>query len=128
LVLHFSDFSTIFYEFYKNQKNTYTICDSLFRPGPWNSLGFTQVLLLCTKTPGNIEEPAIGSLGVRPLAVPAGFRRGGGRGRWGEGGGDHVTHLAVDLRRLRKSGTPAAAAAAAPNPVKGRRVPSNERV
>jgi hypothetical protein len=94
------------------------------------------VLLLCTKTPGNIEEPAIGSLGVRPLAVPTGFRRGGGRGRRGEGGGDHVTHLAVDLCRLRKLGmpaasarrSPAAAAAAAPNPAKGRRVPSNERV
>jgi hypothetical protein len=74
--------------------------------------------------------------GGRPPAVLAGFQRGGGRGRWGEGGGDPATHLSVDLRRFRRSVTsaasarrsPAAAAAVAPNPAKGRRVPSNERV
>jgi hypothetical protein len=105
------------------------------RSGPWN-FPTSHICPRFTKTtPGKIEEPAIGSLG-RPPAALAGFRRGGGRGRWGEGGKGHASHLAVDLRRFRRSGTPVAsarwsptaAAAAAPNPAKGQRVPSNERV
>jgi hypothetical protein len=31
----------------------------------------------------------------------AGFRRGGGRGRWGEGGGGPAAHLWIDLRARR---------------------------
>jgi hypothetical protein len=34
LTLHFSEFSTILYEFYKIQQITTTIEDSLLRPGP----------------------------------------------------------------------------------------------
>jgi hypothetical protein len=107
---------------------------------------------ICTEVPGSFEilricswfapsplersgSPQLGPWG-RPPAVLAGFRRGGGQGRWGEGGGDPATHLSVDLRQFRRSVTsaasarrsPAAAAAAAPNPTKGRRVLSNERV
>jgi hypothetical protein len=79
--------------------------------------------------------PQLGPLGRLP-AVLAGFRRGGGWGRWGEGKGGSATHLAVDLHRFHRSGTPAASArrspaavaAAASNPAKGRCVPSNDRV
>jgi hypothetical protein len=39
LILHFSEFSTIFYVFYKFQQNGYTIEDALLRLGPWKDLG-----------------------------------------------------------------------------------------
>jgi hypothetical protein len=35
LSLHFSEFSTIFYTFYKFQQNGYTIEDALLRLSPW---------------------------------------------------------------------------------------------
>jgi hypothetical protein len=35
LSLHFSEFSTIFYAFYKFQQNGYTIEDALLRLGTW---------------------------------------------------------------------------------------------
>jgi hypothetical protein len=35
LGLHFSDFSMIFYGFYKNQENCFTIEVFCFQPGPW---------------------------------------------------------------------------------------------
>jgi hypothetical protein len=37
LSLHFSEFSTIFYELYKVQQNYYTIKDSVLYRGPWKS-------------------------------------------------------------------------------------------
>jgi hypothetical protein len=39
LVLHFSEFSTIFYAFYKFQQNGSTIKDVSLRLGPWKDLG-----------------------------------------------------------------------------------------
>jgi hypothetical protein len=51
LVLHFSDFSVIFYAIYKNQEITFTIGVHLLQQGPWKDFGFRNVV------PGQI--PAI---------------------------------------------------------------------
>jgi hypothetical protein len=51
LGLHFSDFFTILYEFYKIQQITYTIWDSLLRPGPW------KVFQIHTHAPGSRKTP-----------------------------------------------------------------------
>jgi hypothetical protein len=70
LVLHFSDFSMIFYAIYKNQKITFTIGVHLFQGGPWKDL------CVCNVAPG-------GAAG----ACWAQFRRGSpeiGRGTAGE--------------------------------------------
>jgi hypothetical protein len=45
LVLHFSDFSTILYEFYKKQESYFTIGVTLLQEGPW------KVSLLCNVAP-----------------------------------------------------------------------------
>jgi hypothetical protein len=63
LGLHFSKFSTIFYGFYKNQQNTYTIWDSLLRPGPWQFWFLTKIPSVHTKHPEKKEGDAIGSSG-----------------------------------------------------------------
>jgi hypothetical protein len=67
LVLHFSDFSVIFYAIYKNQQTHFTILVALLQGGPRKDLGF------CNVAPG---RPGSGG--------PAKFRRaaaGLGQGR-----------------------------------------------
>jgi hypothetical protein len=70
MVLHFSDFSVIFYAIYKNQEITFTIGVHLLQQGPWKEM------FLCNVAPG---RPGSGG--------PAKFRRaaaGLGQGRaWG---------------------------------------------
>jgi hypothetical protein len=61
--------------------------------------------LLCTQDPGKNRDDAIGSPGAKR-------RRGGGRGRWGEGGGGPAAHLWIDLRARRGVGRHLAAAVA----------------
>jgi hypothetical protein len=39
LVLHFSEFPTIFYAFYKSLQKEYTIEDASLRLGPWKEIG-----------------------------------------------------------------------------------------
>jgi hypothetical protein len=43
LVLHFSDFSVIFYTIYKKQENGNTIGVTLLQEGPWKDLFFCNV-------------------------------------------------------------------------------------
>jgi hypothetical protein len=47
----FSDFSTIFYAFYKNQLNGFTICDSLLQRGPWKVLDSYKYALTLRLSP-----------------------------------------------------------------------------
>jgi hypothetical protein len=70
-VLHFSDFSVIFYAIYKKQGNDNTIGVILLQEGPWKEL------LLC-----NVALGAAGRRGWANSGELAGAR---GRGRAGEG-------------------------------------------
>jgi hypothetical protein len=45
LVLHFSNFSLIFYEIYKNHEITFTIGVHLLQQGPWKEVLFSNVVL-----------------------------------------------------------------------------------
>jgi hypothetical protein len=104
LVLHFSDFSVIFYTIYKNQQTHITIIVALLQGGPWKEK------FLCNVAPGGGGRRGLGKFrrcltGVRPGRV--GERSighwhsvsGVGRGRGGSGGGVH-----------QRPGVPAAAA------------------
>jgi hypothetical protein len=62
LVLHFSDFSVIFYAIYKNQKTHFTILVALLQGGPWKDLGF------CNVAPGRGWPARVGQ-------IPASRRR-----------------------------------------------------
>jgi hypothetical protein len=74
LSLPFSVFSTIFYAFYKNQLNGFTIGDSLLHRGPWKVLDSYKYALGSRKTPRELWIPCNVVLG------------GGGRcGRWNSG-------------------------------------------
>jgi hypothetical protein len=126
LGLHFSDFSTILYEFYNIQQITYTIWESNFAQAPGTFHYFTYMPSVYKNNPGKIREPAIGSLGQAagdPCRIPARS----GRGQRGEGGGGPVAHQWIDLHWFRRSGTsaasalrsPAVASAGASAPVKG---------
>jgi hypothetical protein len=44
LVLHFFDFSVIFYAIYKNQEIPFTIGVHLLQQGPWKDFGFRNVV------------------------------------------------------------------------------------
>jgi hypothetical protein len=70
LVLHFSDFSVIFYAIYKNQPKGFTISVDLLQQGPYKESEFRNVV------PG--RPGSGGSAKFRPTA---------GRGRPGAGGG-----------------------------------------
>jgi hypothetical protein len=76
LVLHFSDFSVIFYAIYKNQEITFTISVALLQQGPWKEIFLCNVVL--------------GAAGRRGLAK---FRRGSLRFGRGRGGGWLGAHL-----------------------------------
>jgi hypothetical protein len=71
LVLHFSDFSVIFYTIYKNQQTHFTILVALLQGGPWKDLCVCNVAPRCGGRCGwaNSGELAVGL----------------GRGRMGEG-------------------------------------------
>jgi hypothetical protein len=81
LVLHFSDFSVIFYAIYKNQQTHFTILVALLQGGPRKDLGF------CNVAPG-----------VRAAAVRRQFRPGIAGFRPGNGRGVAYGLLGVDLR------------------------------
>jgi hypothetical protein len=66
LGLHFSDFFTIFYAFYKTLQNIITIEDTTLLPSPLKELkSYRKVLALqlCIPAPGKIHWLAIGPLG-----------------------------------------------------------------
>jgi hypothetical protein len=96
LVLHFSNFSTIFYTIYKKQPKHFYYWSYQLQGGPQKDL------LFCNVIPG----------GGRPARL-AGIRRARLRSRTGEGGGRLKAHLGVDLvgrtgaERLRRASTPA---------------------
>jgi hypothetical protein len=69
LVLHFSDFATIFYAIYKNQGNHFTIGVTLLQGSPQNESWFCNV----------VPRGAAG-------ATPVQFQLGGRRSSPGEGG------------------------------------------
>jgi hypothetical protein len=71
LVLHFSDFSTILYGFYKKQESHFTIGVTLLQEGP------RKELLRCNVAPG--------AAGRRGWSNSRRARRRLGRGRAGEG-------------------------------------------
>jgi hypothetical protein len=76
LILHFPEFSTIFYVFSKIQKHDFTIWDSNFQRGPWNILEHTTMPLVRVKHSRKKEGDTIGSLAMeggaahRNLAAP----------------------------------------------------------
>jgi hypothetical protein len=89
LVLHFSEFSTIFYAFYKFQQNGYTIEDVTLRRGPRKHLG-----------PRNWVPRLTGRRAHRKSGGS-----GGAPGR-GNGRGGPQAHLGrVGARRLGEEGT-----------------------
>jgi hypothetical protein len=67
LVLHFPDFSVIFYAIYKNQQTHFTILVALLQGGPRKDLGFCNV--------------APGTAGRRGWAKSGELTAGIGRGR-----------------------------------------------
>jgi hypothetical protein len=70
LVMHFSDFSTIFYAIYKKQLNHFTIGVNLLQGGPRKESVFCNVVL--------------GAASGGPAVIPAGDRRiPAGGGWWG---------------------------------------------
>jgi hypothetical protein len=84
LGLHICDFSTIFYTFYKNQQNWEHCLRSTLYLGPWNCWGLTEMPSVCTKAPGKIGEPSIGSLraaGGGPRRNPVSSSAGTGQAR-----------------------------------------------
>jgi hypothetical protein len=54
LVLHFSDFSVIFYAIYKNQQTHFTIIVALLQGGPWKEK------FLCNVAPGGGGRRGLG--------------------------------------------------------------------
>jgi hypothetical protein len=64
LVLQFSEFSTIFYEIYKNRQNCNTIEDVVLRRDPVTFQSLTHLPLDRTKLPGKTWGLAMGSLAV----------------------------------------------------------------
>jgi hypothetical protein len=114
LGLQSSDFSTIFYTIYKNQQRHFYYLRSAFttrpltsfpdsRTGPW----FTKISL------ERFGSPQLGPWGLTAGGL-AGFRRGGGRGWWGEGGGGLMAHLGLDSVGRTGAGRLRRAASAAP--------------
>jgi hypothetical protein len=94
LILHFSDFSVIFYVIYKNQEITFTIGVHLLQQGPWKDFGFRNVV------PGCGGRRGLGKFRRCVAGVRPGRAREGptvhwcsvswvGRGRGGSGGGAH---------------------------------------
>jgi hypothetical protein len=90
LVLHFYDFSVIFYAIYKNQQLTFTISDSLCSKVPGSFRFLTYVPLLCGKALRKNGGFAMGPLGAgrrRSGQIPAirrpGAGGGGTLGPWG---------------------------------------------
>jgi hypothetical protein len=97
LVLHFSDFSTILYGFYKKQESYFTIGVTLLQRGPWKDFW------LCNVAPG-----------ARWPARLAKFRR-ARRGSWlGKDGGGSRGALGFDLMGWTGGGGLRRAALAAP--------------
>jgi hypothetical protein len=94
LILHFSDFSVIFYAIYKNQQTHFTILVALLQGGP------RKERFLCNVVPGSGGRRGVakfrrGSPGFgRGRAVEGSMGHGRlvslvGRGRGGSGGGAH---------------------------------------
>jgi hypothetical protein len=85
LGLHFSEFATIFYRFYKNQQNPCTIEDSTCNKVPGKIWGLTIIPLLCGLALKKKSPLAIGPLGTgrrRSGRTPANLQPGSaGRGR-----------------------------------------------
>jgi hypothetical protein len=79
LVLHFYDFSTIFYAIYKKQPNHFTIGVNLLQGGPRKDSGFCNVVLGAAGRCGGVKSGEA--------------RRSFGRGR--TGGGSRVTNGSV---------------------------------
>jgi hypothetical protein len=103
-VLHFSEFPTILYAFYKSLQKEYTIEDAFLRLGPWKEIG----------TRNWVPRPW-------EAAAPAKFRRAGRTPGRGSGGARPHAHLGPEGGRSWGGGAagegarrwPAAAAAAA---------------
>jgi hypothetical protein len=98
LGLHFSDFSTIFYEIYKIQHFTTTIGDEVLHRGPWKE-----------GKPYNVAP------GVRWPARPAKFRQAPVMGSAGDHAGRDYGWLGIDWNRSWELRWPVAERAAAPN-------------
>jgi hypothetical protein len=135
LSLHFFDFSMIFYEFSKFQLELIHYLRSYFRTGPWDFLVHTTIPLVHIKDPGKTADLAIGSsamVGVGLAEITA-VRRRSWPGKWsgmttssrgsiyGRGWGGN--NAGEPTRR-----SPAAAAAEATAPARGRRDRNKERV
>jgi hypothetical protein len=82
LSFQFSEFSTIFYAFYKFLQTTNTIEDSFRTEVPGKLFRFTPRPLVHVKLPGKSWTLAIGSLGM--VAGGAGIGRGKGGGWLGD--------------------------------------------
>jgi hypothetical protein len=91
LGLHFSNFSTIVYRFYKIQpKVKYYLRNQLFKQAPGTFQYFTDMPLIHKNIPGKIGEPAIGSLGTRRRSSPESGKASGAPGRKGGGAGSRA--------------------------------------
>jgi hypothetical protein len=88
LSLHFSDFSTIFYAFYKIQQNGFTIWDKVLHRGPWNFLKHHKYATGSPKSPWKDLKPHNVALGGGAGAADRNSGEAGGAlGRVGTRGG-----------------------------------------
>jgi hypothetical protein len=101
LVLHFSDFSVIFYTIYKFQPKLKYYLRITLCSGPWklqvltkNTLAFAVRPLVLKRTSQCDPRRPVG-------AAPAEIRRPTALGCGGKGGGSLVAHLGVDFRARR---------------------------
>jgi hypothetical protein len=114
LVLHFSDFSVIFYAIYKKQGNGNTIGVTFLQERPWKEFDVCNVALGAAGRRGRRNSSEAGGLGR--AGAGAGWSWGYGGAIWGFGpGGD----AASDGRRRRTRA--AAAGATAPARQRSRR-------
>jgi hypothetical protein len=92
LDLYFSDFSTIFYGIYKFLQNSHTIQGTNFSQAPGTFLDSYIRPCSTFKTSERSLPLQLGPPGRLPAGT-VGFRRSGGRGRPGTGGGRPGGHL-----------------------------------
>jgi hypothetical protein len=124
---NFSVFSMIFYAIYNKQPNALYYLRITSHAGPWKVSDSYKYAPGSRKTPWNICEPAIGSLGAdrrRPCRIPERWRPGVGGERWGKCSGPHRRPICglVGGERVAGRGAPrlpAAADAGAAAPVRG---------